>query len=130
MSDEEEISFRNVAFGIDFHTEKGTKITSIESGLSYKHEFYKPIVNPYETIKVTFEFQCLLPVGDYFVNNGCSSFIDSEQNILNRKVDIYCFKVQDFNGRITNGQSYLFKKVILDNNLLWEEKTYKEVNNK
>jgi len=127
---QEKTLFKNVAFGIDFHTEKGTKVTSIESVLAYKHEFYKPTIEPYETIKVTFEFQCLLPVGDYFVNNGCSSFVDSKQNILNRKVDIYCFKVQDFSKRITDGQSYLFKKVILNNNLLWEEKTNKEVNNR
>ena len=119
QSNEDKI-FKNVAFGVDFHTEKGIKLASIESGLAFKHGYYQSLYDAYETVTVSYEFKCLLPVGDYFVNSGFSSYINSEQHILNRKVDLYCFKVLDIQKRITGGQIYLFNKIDVNNKTIWE----------
>lgn len=122
FTSQEESTFENVAFGIDIHTDKGIIITSIESILGAKHGYCIHKLNPLEEITVTYEFTCLFSVGDYFINNGCSSFIDNQQQIINRKMDFFCFKVLDFDKRITGGKTYMFSSLKINDKTLWKHK--------
>ena len=114
-------SFENIAFGMDFHTDKGIIVAGVESVFSYKYGVFRTLLKPKESCTVAFEFICLLPAGNYFVNTGISSFKDNEQQILNRKVDLFCFKVQEVEKRINSGQSYVFDRITVNKNtVLWQ----------
>jgi len=108
-------TFENVAFGMDFHNEKGLLLSTIESILSYKHGICKNRLEAHEKVIVSFEFKCLLPQGTYFSNTGLSSFMNNEQQVLNRKIDLFCFKVLESDKRVTGGLNYIFNSITINN---------------
>jgi len=108
-------TFENVAFGMDFHNEKGLLLSTVESILSYKHGIHKNRLEAHEKVIVSFEFKCLLPQGTYFANTGLSSFINNEQQVLNRKIDLFCFKVLESDKRVTGGLNYIFNSITINN---------------
>ena len=107
----EDNAFPQVAFGMDFHNEQGIVLSSVESVLSYKYGINKEVLEAKEKVIVSFTFQCLLPQGTYFTNTGISSFIDNQQEVLNRKIDLFCFKVLETPQRVTGGVNYIFKEI-------------------
>ncbi|MBC9252581.1 hypothetical protein A9179_20140 [Pseudomonas alcaligenes] len=96
-------TFSNVAFGFEIKNQKGLAICSIESTRSYTQGLTCKQLMPGEKITASFEFHARFPGGVYFTNHGISSFANGEQQVLNRKVDAYCFKVMDSSQRIYGG---------------------------
>jgi len=93
----------NVCFGIDICNLKGLKVSSIESLLSYRKGFIFAALEKDKELAVEYEFQCTLPPGTYFISTGLSSYKGGEQEVINRKIDIMCFKVLDMPTRISGG---------------------------
>lgn len=106
-------SVKKVAFGLDFKNEKGMKVSSIESVLSKDNKLFIEELKPDKEVTAVFRFRCQLIPGIYYTNSGLSSFASGEQEVLNRIIDIYCFKVLEPDNRIFSGVSNLFVSATL-----------------
>lgn len=101
----------NFSVGMEIKTEKGQKISSIESMELYKNDFFVNEMHKNEVIEISYYFRCLLIDGNYYVNHGVSSFENSEQRILSRLVDAYCFKVSKNGKHFSKGFIPLISKI-------------------
>jgi lipopolysaccharide transport system ATP-binding protein len=101
----------DVAFGMEIKDHKGFRISSIESNLSYRNRLFAAHMSAGQQITATFTFCCLFAPGLYFVDSGVSSYASGEQEVLNRLVDVLCFKVQDPADRLFGGLVNAFRSV-------------------
>ena len=101
----------DVAFGCDIKNSKGVILMSVGSVPSYENGLLLQALTAGEDVTVTFDFTCRFVPGLYFVDSGLSAFESGQQEVLNRKVDIACFKVIDSASRIYRGMFSTFEKV-------------------
>jgi lipopolysaccharide transport system ATP-binding protein len=101
----------DVAFGCDIKNSKGVIMMSVGSVPSYENGLLLQALTAGEDVTVTFDFTCRFVPGLYFVDSGLSAFESGQQEVLNRKVDIACFKVIGSASRIYRGMFNTFEKV-------------------
>lgn len=95
-------SFDNVNFGMQILTEKGVLVSGCRPEKTID-------VQAGDAVRVTWEFECLLHEGTYFMNIGINRPIDGELVYINRIVDAYVFRVQSVEN-CCNGLVYLKQK--------------------
>lgn len=81
----------NVRFAMLIKTISGLEIGGAESHILGSGISYIPAG---ETINVSFEFECSLLPGTYFMNAGTLGVINGENTYLDRQIDIAMFRVQ------------------------------------
>ena len=108
---ENQNAVQGVAFGVEIKDHKGVRISSIESNLSYSNEVRAASMEAEQEITAAFTFVCIFAPGLYFVDSGLSSYASGEQEVLNRIVDILCFRVQEPERRLFGGLVNSFREV-------------------
>jgi len=103
----------DVSLGMQIKSEKGQVITATSLA-----QFEQTIdhVNKNEYLEMTWEFDCMLLPGIYYLNAGTSSLIEGERTFLHRIVDAACFKVisdhpQRFSGIVHFNQTPHIKRI-------------------
>jgi len=104
-------TFTHLTLGFEIKSEMGNVLSSIDANRAIKNEVKADILEPGDLIELQVEFDCLFPSGMYFTNSGLSSYQSGEQSVLNRKIDILCFKVLDSPGRIFGGLIACMKSI-------------------
>jgi lipopolysaccharide transport system ATP-binding protein len=95
-------AFENVNFGMQILTEKGILVSGSRPP--------NPIdVKAGDKVKISWEFECLLHEGLYYMNIGVNHPVDSELIYINRIVDAFVFKVLPIEN-CCNGLVYLKQK--------------------
>lgn len=104
-------AINDVAFGCDIKNSKGVILMSVGSVPSYGSGLYLQTLEAGDEIRIAYEFSCKLAPGLYFIDSGLSSFESGQQEVLNRVVDVMCFKVIDSESRIYRGQFNTFERM-------------------
>ena len=85
---------RDVCFGLEIKDIRGVLVTSVESAQLFRMSKSVDQAYPGDVFRLRYAFPCLLCKGTYLVNVGVNRYAD-EQEILNRIVDLYMFKVDN-----------------------------------
>lgn len=80
-----------VGFGMLIKTLTGIALGGATSIKNHTHRL--PYVAAGSAFTVSFEFDCALRNGSYFLNCGCSALINGERDFLHRGVDVAMFQV-------------------------------------
>lgn len=80
-----------VGFGMLIKTLTGIALGGATSVRNHSHRL--PYVAAGSQFTVSFEFDCALRNGTYFLNCGCSALINGERDFLHRGVDVAMFQV-------------------------------------
>lgn len=107
----EEGDFEKITFGFAIKDSKGVRISAIESFKAYQQKVICEKISAGEEVILSYEFECRLSGGFYFVDTGLSSFSSGEQQVLNRVVDIISFQVVDPPNRVYGGVSPLVTNI-------------------
>ena len=81
----------NVAFGMLIKTVNGVELSGVTT--TFKKDLPLKHVRKNETVRLSFEFNCNLMPGTYFVNAGVVHEIDHERNFMHRVLDGLIFQV-------------------------------------
>ena len=108
----------DVAFGLEFKSMKGVVISSVESALLHKLERSIPEVSAGSTFRIRCRFDCRFVADTYLINFGVSSFTHG-QEVLNRVIDLYMFKVEQ-NDQYSSGVAQLVESVLVESES-WRE---------
>jgi lipopolysaccharide transport system ATP-binding protein len=92
---------REVAFGFNLSTIMGYEIGGAGTSLDKKSQL--EIVEAGQIVSVTFDFECILNPGTYFLTIGVSGIIENERIYLHRLVEALQFKVVSKDQKISNG---------------------------
>ncbi|MEZ5558726.1 MAG: ABC transporter ATP-binding protein [Pseudomonadales bacterium] len=84
----------DVSFGFELKDIKGVLLTSVESAQLYRLGKSYAEVSASARFRLRYEFVCRLTAGTYLANFGVSSY-SGKQEVLNRVVDVYMFKVEN-----------------------------------
>lgn len=101
----------NVAFGLKIKNERGVELTGAATNLNEK--YYD--VEKGTLLEVSWEFNCNLLAGNYYMNAGASTHFGGEVEFIARKVDAMVFKVRPSSDIVDKGEVYmgLNSKVII-----------------
>lgn len=80
-----------VGFGMLIKTLSGIELGGGTSTRNHEHRL--AYVAAGSRLTVTFDFECALRNGTYFLNSGCSALINGERTFLHRGVDVAMFQV-------------------------------------
>lgn len=107
----EQKDYKKVTFGFSIKNSKGVRISAIDPARAYQQAVFYEKLSTGDEVVLSYEFECRLPAGVYFIDSGLSSFASGEQEVLNRVVDITSFQVVDLPNRIYGGLSPLICNV-------------------
>lgn len=80
-----------VGFGMMIKTRSGVDLGGATSTRNHEHRL--AYVAAGSSLTVSYDFECALRNGTYFLNCGCSGLIDGERTFLHRGVDVAMFQV-------------------------------------
>jgi len=95
-------SYTNVNFGMQIITEKGVLLSGTKTDRTID-------VQPEDKVSISWEFECLMHEGIYYINIGVNHPVENELIYINRVTDAYVFKVLPIEN-CCNGLVYLKQK--------------------